>query len=460
MTLSAFFCRLRSHKLVCAWRRALLGRNASGGRGECDRYFQLGVFMKVNKVHAAVVAALTGVGGLTYQTAFAPRKVSKRSSSRPPAVSRISKRYPISIVAITGENLETRGIDNLEEVSQGVPNIVITGGAGGTGGTSFRMRGIPNVGTYIDGIWQVGTAGFLTQEFVDIDRVEVLRGPQGTMFGRDSTGGAIRIWTKRPAEEFGGNIHGHDGLARSPRRQGVARSAVRRQRPHEVDGREPVPRRLHHEPDDRPERRRHRPAGAPRRHRLGRDRQARLPLQLPERQELVHRAARHGRDVPHVRRPNAGWVKTIIGLPEFYTYVGTDSAALPSSRSTSGQPGVGLSRAAASANGRTARTSRCRTRYDTEQVSIETNWQISDNLNAAVPDGADGARCRLGHRLGQHPVRPRARHEPQQARRVQPGDPAHRRPRPLRVARRAPTTGINRSTTRNGRWQVNEFQKG
>ena len=113
---------------------------------------------------------------------------------------------PISIVAITGEGLETRGIDNLEEVSQGVPNVIITGGGGGTGGTSFRMRGIPNVGTYVDGVWQVGTAGFLTQEFVDIDRVEVLRGPQGTMFGRDSTGGAIRIWTKRPAEEFGGNI--------------------------------------------------------------------------------------------------------------------------------------------------------------------------------------------------------------------------------------------------------------
>ncbi len=52
-----------------------------------------------------------------------------------------------------------RGIDNLEEVSQGVPNVVITGGGGGTGGTNFRMRGIPNVGTYIDGVWQIGTGG-------------------------------------------------------------------------------------------------------------------------------------------------------------------------------------------------------------------------------------------------------------------------------------------------------------
>ncbi|HEX6999444.1 MAG TPA: TonB-dependent receptor [Gammaproteobacteria bacterium] len=113
---------------------------------------------------------------------------------------------PVSIVAITGDNLEMRGLDSLEDVSQAVPNVLITGGGGGTSNTSFRVRGIPNVGTYVDGVWQVGTGGFLTQELVEIDRIEVLRGPQGTMFGRDSTGGALRIWTKRPSEEFGGNV--------------------------------------------------------------------------------------------------------------------------------------------------------------------------------------------------------------------------------------------------------------
>ena len=113
---------------------------------------------------------------------------------------------PISIVAITGEGLETRGIDNLEEVSQGIPNVLVTGGGGGTGGTNFRMRGIPGVGTYIDGVWQISTQGMLTQEFVDLDRIEVLRGPQGTLFGRDSVGGAIRIFTKAPAEQFGARI--------------------------------------------------------------------------------------------------------------------------------------------------------------------------------------------------------------------------------------------------------------
>jgi iron complex outermembrane receptor protein len=114
-------------------------------------------------------------------------------------------------VAVTGESLELRGLDSLERVGQAIPNLVITGGGGGTSGTSFTVRGIPNVGTYVDGVWQVGTAGLLTQEFVDIDRIEVLRGPQGTTFGRDSTGGALRIWTKKPSQEFGADLTGTIG---------------------------------------------------------------------------------------------------------------------------------------------------------------------------------------------------------------------------------------------------------
>jgi iron complex outermembrane receptor protein len=121
------------------------------------------------------------------------------------------QQVPISIVAVTGENLEMRGLDSLERVSQAIPNLVITGGGGGTSGTSFTVRGIPNVGTYVDGVWQVGTAGLLTQEFVDIDRIEVLRGPQGTTFGRDSTGGALRIWTKKPSDAFGADLTGTIG---------------------------------------------------------------------------------------------------------------------------------------------------------------------------------------------------------------------------------------------------------
>ena len=160
--------------------------------------------MKVNKVHAAVVAALTGAGGLTSQTAYAQEGLEEivvTATRREENLQQI----PVSIVAITGENLELQGLDSLEDVGNDIPNLNIQGGAFQTG-TQFRIRGLPGVGVYIDGVWQVSTAGFLTQEFVDVDRIEVLRGPQGTTYGRDAVGGAIRIWTKRPGEEFGGKV--------------------------------------------------------------------------------------------------------------------------------------------------------------------------------------------------------------------------------------------------------------
>lgn len=113
---------------------------------------------------------------------------------------------PISIVAVTGDTLQMRGLDSLERVSQSIPNLIVTGGGGGTGQTNFTVRGIPNVGTYVDGVWQVGTNGLLTEGFVDVDRIEVLRGPQGTEFGRDSTGGAIRIWTKKPSDTYNADL--------------------------------------------------------------------------------------------------------------------------------------------------------------------------------------------------------------------------------------------------------------
>lgn len=113
---------------------------------------------------------------------------------------------PISVIALAGDDLEMRGVDSVERLSTAVPNLNIIGGLAGPGTSSFTVRGIPRVGTYIDGVWQVGTGGLLTRNLVDLERVEVLRGPQGTLYGRDSTGGAIRLVTKRPAEEFGAQI--------------------------------------------------------------------------------------------------------------------------------------------------------------------------------------------------------------------------------------------------------------
>ncbi len=171
--------------------------------------------MKLNKVHVAVMAALTGVGGLTVQTASAQQSGANAGGLEEIVVTATRRsedlqEVPLSIVAITGDGLQTRGLQNVENLNATIPNLSVMGQAGGLGtsGTSFRVRGIPNVGTYVDGVWQISTNGFLTEEFVDLDRIEVLRGPQGTLFGRDSVGGAIRIFTKRPTDEFGATFKG------------------------------------------------------------------------------------------------------------------------------------------------------------------------------------------------------------------------------------------------------------
>lgn len=114
---------------------------------------------------------------------------------------------PLSIIAVTAEAVEAKGIENLADLATFTPNLNITGGRGsGNSNPNFSIRGISGgggatgergVGLYIDGIYVPRTNGSVFR-VLDIERVEVLRGPQGTLFGRNSTGGAIRYFTKKP----------------------------------------------------------------------------------------------------------------------------------------------------------------------------------------------------------------------------------------------------------------------
>ncbi|WP_169053496.1 TonB-dependent receptor [Alteraurantiacibacter aquimixticola] len=114
---------------------------------------------------------------------------------------------PLSIVAVTPEVIEAKGIENLQDLATFTPNLNITGGRGsGNSNPTFSIRGVSGgggatgergVGLYLDGIYVPRTNGSVLR-VLDIERVEVLRGPQGTLFGRNSTGGAIRYFTKRP----------------------------------------------------------------------------------------------------------------------------------------------------------------------------------------------------------------------------------------------------------------------
>jgi iron complex outermembrane receptor protein len=123
---------------------------------------------------------------------------------------------PVAISAFTPEIMERQGITDLTDIGKFVPNLNITGfSAGHTSSQNPFIRGIglqdhlittePGVGVYIDGVYlgrQVGQNWSLA----NIERVEVLRGPQGTLYGRNSIGGAINIITRKPGDEPGGKV--------------------------------------------------------------------------------------------------------------------------------------------------------------------------------------------------------------------------------------------------------------
>ena len=122
---------------------------------------------------------------------------------------------PLAISALNAASLQNNNITDLTKLPLQVPSLYI-GGNDGFGGVTVALRGIGSlnlgvgaeegVGIYIDGVYQGKPYGSLFS-FVDIERVEVLRGPQGTLYGRNATGGAINIVTKLPGREFTGQVN-------------------------------------------------------------------------------------------------------------------------------------------------------------------------------------------------------------------------------------------------------------
>jgi iron complex outermembrane receptor protein len=119
---------------------------------------------------------------------------------------------PISVTAISTAAIEANRVTNVTDLSGLVPNVAIRVTAGGTAIPSFTMRGITSYGVvpgsdketsiYLDGVYIGGTRGS-TFELPDIERIEVLKGPQGTLFGRNATTGAVNITTRDPRGKFG-----------------------------------------------------------------------------------------------------------------------------------------------------------------------------------------------------------------------------------------------------------------
>ena len=127
---------------------------------------------------------------------------------------------PIAVSVVGAEQLENAGVSDIRGLRQVTPSLQVTTGQSAATGVVLRIRGIgtagdnpgfePAVGVFIDGVFRA-RAGVALSDLPPIDRVEVLRGPQGTLFGRNTSAGALSITTQGPSFDLGGYVEGSYG---------------------------------------------------------------------------------------------------------------------------------------------------------------------------------------------------------------------------------------------------------
>lgn len=120
---------------------------------------------------------------------------------------------PISVTAIPGESIQEGEIMSIQDVASITPNFTVT--QFNIGEPQYFIRGIgstndsagsdPAVGTFIDDVY-IGRTGGASMDLYDLERIEVLRGPQGTLFGKNVVGGAVSIYTLKPSQDFSAKL--------------------------------------------------------------------------------------------------------------------------------------------------------------------------------------------------------------------------------------------------------------
>ncbi|MFN5644600.1 MAG: TonB-dependent receptor [Sphingomonadales bacterium] len=115
---------------------------------------------------------------------------------------------PIAITALNAAALEAARVEDSKDLQFNAPNVTLSANRNitirGVGSASYGGTGDTNIGVLVNGVFLQSGSSF--GEFFDMERIEVLRGPQGTLFGRNTTGGAINFVTRRPTDSFEGYV--------------------------------------------------------------------------------------------------------------------------------------------------------------------------------------------------------------------------------------------------------------
>ena len=168
-------------------------------------------------VSAAPFAAIVALAAPAYaQTTAAPQTAQEPVDAGDDIVvvaqgrSQLLSDVPVAVSAVTAETLQNSGANDIRQLNQVAPSLLVSS-TGSEANGSARIRGIGTVGdnpglessvpVFIDGVYR-SRSGIGLNELGEIDRVEVQRGPQGTLGGRNSSAGLISIYSKKPKFEF------------------------------------------------------------------------------------------------------------------------------------------------------------------------------------------------------------------------------------------------------------------
>jgi len=161
------------------------------------------------QMHQSAVQDAPGTASPSHRAASEPENLEEIVVTSQKRVERLQD-VPLAVTAISGESLSEAGINDTTRLSNLTPSLTFTEGAQ-PNNKNFRIRGIgtavfgqgfePAVSVVVDGVVLARASQGFT-DLADIERVEVLRGPQGTLFGKNATGGVINVVTKRPSSEF------------------------------------------------------------------------------------------------------------------------------------------------------------------------------------------------------------------------------------------------------------------
>jgi iron complex outermembrane receptor protein len=168
--------------------------------------------IKRNKLWASIVIGAVGLGASSVYAASVLEEIVVTSRKTQESLQSI----PVAVTAMSSEAIEHAQILNVSDIQGNAPSVSLGVGSPGSSGFVFAaIRGQsgldantavdPSVATYIDGVY-IARPAQGTASLDDLERIEILRGPQGTLFGRNTTGGAISIITKNPTDEFEGNV--------------------------------------------------------------------------------------------------------------------------------------------------------------------------------------------------------------------------------------------------------------